>query len=96
MDVFKNVWTCPKNFNVVQNYLKWKEFEEKETFKIFEHGQKFFEHIQNFSTYPKFFDHVQKYLDGADRQFLFLGPPRELKENRKNIVYLSEFTKKAG
>ena len=37
-------------------------------FKIFEHGQNFFEHVQKFSTHPKFFEHVQKFLDGADGQ----------------------------
>ena len=37
-------------------------------FKIFEHGQKFFEHVQNFSTHSKFFEHVQKFLDRADGQ----------------------------
>ena len=36
--------------------------------KIFEHGQKFFEHVQNFSTHSKIFDHVQKFLNGADGQ----------------------------
>ena len=37
-------------------------------FKIFEHGQNFFEHVQKFSTHPKFFEHVQKFLDRADGQ----------------------------
>ena len=48
LNMVKNFWTCSKNFNVVQNDWKWKEFEEKNTFKSFEYGQKHFECIQNF------------------------------------------------
>ena len=65
---FERVQKISINLNEVQNYYKWKEFEEKNVFKIFEHGQNFFEHVQNFSTHPKFFEHVQKFLDRADGQ----------------------------
>ena len=41
-------------------------------FKIFEHIQKSFEHVQNFSTHSKIFEHVQKFLDGADGQSIRL------------------------
>ena len=86
LDVFKIFWTCPKNLNAVQKYLKWKEFEEKDVFKIFEHGQKIFEYV-------KIFQHIQNFLNGADGQGIslvvyFLLSSKSIKHHSDRLSHL--------